>query len=88
MVQTRPLSLKSNSSELPNMDILSLFRQTTCSASASIHYNTLKVQHFNIYIPGLTGGCDLGPGEDEQNVCITHKNTYLVGISVISTLPL
>ena len=39
-----PISLnKSNGSELPNMDVLSLFRQTTCSASASIHYNTLKV---------------------------------------------
>ena len=41
---TRSLApYKSNGSELPNMEVLSLFRQTTCSASASIHYNTLKV---------------------------------------------
>ena len=39
-----PISLnKSNGSELPNADVLSLFRQTTCSESASIHFNTLKV---------------------------------------------
>ena len=50
MVPTRPLSLnKSNGSELPNTDILSLFRQTTCSASASIHYNTLKVRKIYSY---------------------------------------
>ena len=36
MVLTCPLS-KRNGSELPKMDILSLFRQTTCSASASTH---------------------------------------------------
>ena len=45
MAPTRPLSLnKSNGSELPNADVLSLFRQTACSASASIHSNTLKVR--------------------------------------------
>ena len=34
-----PISLnKSNGSELPNADVLSLFRQTTCSESASIHF--------------------------------------------------
>ena len=39
-----PISLnKSNGSELPNADVLSPFRQTTCSESASIHFNTLKV---------------------------------------------
>ena len=39
-----PISLnKSNGSELPKADVLSLFRQSTCSASASIHYNTLRV---------------------------------------------
>ena len=44
MALARPLSLnKSNGLELPNADILSLFRQTTCSASASTHYDTLKV---------------------------------------------
>ena len=43
MAPTCPLSLKkSNSLELPNVDVLSLFRHTTCSASASAHYNTLK----------------------------------------------
>ena len=36
-----PISpIQSNSSELPNTDVLSLFRQTTCFASASIRYNT------------------------------------------------
>ena len=50
VVPTRPLSLnKSNGSELPNADVLSLFRQTTCSASASIHYNTLKVHKIYSY---------------------------------------
>ena len=50
MAPTRPLSLnKSNGSELPNADVLSLFRQTTCSASASIHYNTLKVRKIYSY---------------------------------------
>ena len=45
-----PISLnKSNGSELPNADVLSLFRQTTCSASASIHYNTLKVRKIYSY---------------------------------------
>ena len=38
---------KSNGSELPNADILCLFRQTTCSASASIHYNTLKIYSYS-----------------------------------------
>ena len=50
MAPTRPLSLnKSNSSELPNADVLSLFRQATCSASASIHFNTLKVRKIYSY---------------------------------------
>ena len=45
-----PISLnKSNGSELPNADVLSLFRQTTCSVSASIHYNTLKVRKIYSY---------------------------------------
>ena len=45
-----PISLnKSNGSELPNADVLSLFRQTTCSVSASIHYNTLKVRKIYNY---------------------------------------
>ena len=45
-----PISLnKSNGSELPNADVLSLFRQTTCSASASIHFNTLKVRKIYSY---------------------------------------
>ena len=48
MAPTRPLSLKkSNGLELPNADVLSLFRHTTCSAGASAHYNTLK--HRKIY---------------------------------------
>ena len=48
MAPTRPLSLKkSNGLELPNADVLSLFRHTTCSASASHTYNTLK--HRKIY---------------------------------------
>ena len=48
MAPTRPLSLKkSNGLELPNADVLSFFRHTTCSASASAHYNTLK--HCKIY---------------------------------------
>ena len=43
MAPTRPLSFKkSNGLELPNADVLSLFRHTTCSASASAHYNALK----------------------------------------------
>ena len=50
---TRPLSLnKSNGSEL-NADVLSLFRRTTCSASASIHYNTLKVRKIYSYSDSL-----------------------------------
>ena len=45
-----PISLnKSNGSELPNADVLSLFRQTTCSKSASIHFNTLKVRKIYSY---------------------------------------
>ena len=45
-----PISLnKSNGSELPNADVLSLFRQTTCSESASIHFNTLKVRKIYSY---------------------------------------
>ena len=47
MAQTRPY--KSNVSELQNADVLSLFRKTTCSASASIHYNTLKVHKIYSY---------------------------------------
>ena len=48
MAPTRPLSLKkSNGLELPNADVLSLFRHTTCSTGASAHYNTLK--HRKIY---------------------------------------
>ena len=38
-----------NGSELPNADVLSLFRQTTCSASASIRYSTLKERKIYIY---------------------------------------
>ena len=50
MAPTRPLSLnKSNGSELPNADVLSLFRQATCSASSSIHFNTLKVRKIYSY---------------------------------------
>ena len=50
MAPTRPLSLnKSNGSELPNVDVLCLFRQTTCSASASVHFNTLKVRKIYSY---------------------------------------
>ena len=37
--------------DLPNADILSLFRQTTCSASAFIHYNT-NVKYIAIVIRG------------------------------------
>ena len=45
-----PISLnKSNGSELPNADVLSLFRQTTCSESASTHFNTLKVRKIYSY---------------------------------------
>ena len=45
-----PINLnKSNGSELANADVLSLFRQTTCSASASIHFNTLKVRKIYSY---------------------------------------
>ena len=45
-----PISLnKSNGSELPNADVLCLFRQTTCSVSASVHYNTLKVRKIYNY---------------------------------------
>ena len=45
-----PISLnKSNGSELPNADVLSLFRQATCSESASIHFNTLKVRKIYSY---------------------------------------
>ena len=50
MAPTRPLSLKkSNILELPNADVLSLFRHTTCSASASAHYNTLKHRQIFTY---------------------------------------
>ena len=50
MAPTHPISLnKSNGSELPNANVLSLFRQTTCFASASIHYNTLKVHKVYSY---------------------------------------
>ena len=49
MAPTRPLSLnKSNGSELPNADV-GLFRQTTCSVSASIHFNTLKIRKIYSY---------------------------------------
>ena len=45
-----PVSLnKCNSLELPNVVVLSLFRQTTCSTSASIHCNTLKVCKIHSY---------------------------------------
>ena len=45
-----PISLnKNNGSELPNADVLSLFREITYSASASIHYNTLKVRKIYSY---------------------------------------
>ena len=40
---------KSNGSELLNVDVLSHFRQITCSASASIHCNTLKVRKIYSY---------------------------------------
>ena len=36
-------------SKLRTQDVLSLFRQTTCSASASIHYNTLRVRKIYSY---------------------------------------
>ena len=50
MAPTRPLSLyKSNGSELPNVDVLSLFRQTTCYTSASIHFNTLNLRKIYSY---------------------------------------
>ena len=50
MAPTRPLApYKSYGSELPNADVLSLFRQTTCSESASIHFNTLKVHKIYSY---------------------------------------
>ena len=50
MAPTRPLApYKSNGSELPNTDVFSLFRQTTCSESASIHFNTLKVRKIYSY---------------------------------------
>ena len=35
--------------KLPNADVLCLFRQTTCSVSASVHYNTLKVRKIYNY---------------------------------------
>ena len=44
-----PISLNKstcNGSELPNADVLCLFRQTACS---SIHYNTLKVRKIHSY---------------------------------------
>ena len=41
--------IKPNGSQLSNTDVLSLFRQTTCSASASIHFNTLKVRKIYSY---------------------------------------
>ena len=47
MAPTRPLSLnKSNGSKLPNADVL---RQAIFSASASIHFNTLKVRKIYSY---------------------------------------
>ena len=49
MAPTRPLSLKKSIGlELPNADVLSLFRHTTCSAGASAHYNTLKHRKINL----------------------------------------
>ena len=50
MALTRPLSLKRSSGlELPNADVLSLLRHTTCSVSASIHYNTLRQRKIYSY---------------------------------------
>ena len=51
MAPTRPLSLnKSNGLRTPERRcFLSLFRQTACSASASIHFNTLKVRKIYSY---------------------------------------
>ena len=43
MAPTRPLALTKVT------DALSLFRQTTCSGSASIHFNTLKVRKIYSY---------------------------------------
>ena len=37
-----PIKLYFGGSQLPNADVLGLFRQTTCSASASVQYNTFK----------------------------------------------
>ena len=41
--------VKCNSSELQKADVIGHFRQTTCSASASIHYSTLKVRKIYSY---------------------------------------
>ena len=50
MAQTRPLApYKSNGWELSNAEVIGLFRQTTCSASASIRYNTLKLRKIYSY---------------------------------------
>ena len=50
MALTCPLSFKkSNGLQLPNADVLSLFRHTTCPASASVHYNTLKERKIYSY---------------------------------------
>ena len=45
-----PISLnKWNGLEFSNKDVLSLFRQTTCSTSASIHCNTINVRKIHSY---------------------------------------
>ena len=36
------MPIKPNGLEFPNTDVLSFLRHTTCSASASVHYNTPK----------------------------------------------
>ena len=47
MAPTRSLALTNVTAQnSPNVDVLSLFRQVTCSASASIHYNSLKVHSY------------------------------------------
>ena len=71
---TRPLSLnKSNSSELSNVDVLSLLRQTTCSANVSIHYNTLKVSYFSVMLVGLSQTeYTVSEGVSEVEVCASR----------------
>ena len=50
MAPTRPLALtKVTAQNSRTRTVLSLFRQTTCSVSASIHYNTLKVRKIYSY---------------------------------------